>query len=124
MKIMNSEEFVKSIIKVVREESISEIIEDLVDPPGRKPSNEDIELSSWFNELNGKDKEIIAKVVRKAVDTTIFGFFTVLDGVRAIESDLNKGKLKLYYKKNENTNLLNNNQDEYLHDVFNNQIKD
>jgi predicted transcriptional regulator len=124
MKKMNSEEFVKSIIEVVREESISDSIEDLVDPPGRKPSSEDIELSSWFNQLNDKDKEIIAKVVKRATDTTIFGFFTVLDGVRAIENDSNKGKLELYYKKNENINLLNNNQDEYLHDIFNNQIKD
>lgn len=124
MKTMNSVEFVKSIIEVVREESISDSIEDLVDPPGRRPSSKDIELSNWFNQLNDKDKEIIAKVVRRAVDTTIFGFFTVLDGVRAIESDSNKGKLELYYKKNENKNLLNNNQYEYLHDIFNNQIKE
>ncbi|MCA1032997.1 hypothetical protein LCL95_18575 [Bacillus timonensis] len=120
---MNNKDFVKTIIEVVREESIADSIEDLIDPPGRKPSSEDIELSSWFNQLEDNDKEKLIKIVRRAVDTSIFGFLAVLDGVRAIESDPNKGKLELHYKKTENSILLNNPKVEYLHDIFNNQIR-
>lgn len=118
---MNSEEFVKSIIDVVRDASISDSIEDLVDPPGKKPSSEDLELSNWFLHLSDKEKEIVVKIIRRAVDTSIFGFFTVLDGVRPIV-DSDKGILELYYRENDNNHFLNTNQEEYLHDIFNRKI--
>ncbi|WP_284140760.1 MULTISPECIES: hypothetical protein [unclassified Virgibacillus] len=120
---MNNEDFVKNIIEVVREESITDSVEDLIDPPGRKPSSEDIELSSWFNQLDDTDREKLIEVVKRAVDTSIFGLFAVLDGVRTIESDTNKGKLELFYKKDENSILLNNPKEVYLHDIFNKQIR-
>ncbi len=120
---MNNQDFVKRIIEVVREDSITDSIEDLIDPPGRKPSSEDIELSSWFNHLDDNEKEKLIKIIRRAVDTSIFGFFAVLDGVRAIESEPTKGKFELYYEKNEKSSLLNNHKEEYLHDIFNNQIR-
>lgn len=56
------------------------------------------------------------------MNTSIFGFFTVLDGVRPIE-DSEKGILELYYRENENNHLLNTNQEEYLHDIFNREIE-
>jgi hypothetical protein len=52
------------------------------------------------------------------VDRAIFGFLCVLDGVRAIEGARDKGRLVLFYDR-ESRVLLNNPDDEYLHDIYN-----
>ncbi|WP_199427126.1 hypothetical protein [Thermaerobacillus caldiproteolyticus] len=116
---MNNIEFVESIVEVVRESTISDTVNDLIDPPGRKPSKEDMELSSWFNSLAEKDKEVVKKIIQNAVDTTIFGLLAVIDGVRAIKNSFEKGKLELYYKNKDVEELLNDPDKEYLHEIYN-----
>jgi hypothetical protein len=49
----------------------------------------------------------------------VFGFLCVLDGVSAIEDGEVKGKLNLFYEKHGKQQLLNDPQEEYLHDIFN-----
>jgi hypothetical protein len=43
----------------------------------------------------------------------------VLDGVRAVEEPEDRGDLRLTYINNEREVLLNNINEEYLHDLFN-----
>ncbi|HBW37141.1 MAG TPA: hypothetical protein DEF89_18345, partial [Desulfosporosinus sp.] len=46
------------------------------------------------------------------------GFFARLDGVRVIEDTSFKGMLELYYTNDSSKLLLNNEQDDYLHDIY------
>jgi hypothetical protein len=61
---------------------------------------------------------MLARVVATAVDRSVFGFFCVIDGVRAIEDGPDKGRLELSYVK-DGVRLLNPPEGEMLHDIFN-----
>ena len=52
-----------------------------------------------------------------AVDQTVFGFLCVLDGVRQIESDSDKGELVLKFTKHGDDAVLNG-DGPALHDLF------
>jgi hypothetical protein len=115
---LNNIKFVEAIIEVVRQGAISNTLENLEKPPGRRPPKEDIQMSEWFHKLNEDDIKKITKVIEIAVDDSLFGICAVLDGVRAIEND-NKGILKLIYENGQTKILLNNIEEEFLHDIYN-----
>lgn len=115
---MNKEEFVESIKSVVISDSIKSVEANLLLPRGKAPRQEMLEMSKWFNVLNSSDKSMLMKIIRESIETSVFGFFCVLDGVRSIENDNEKGSLELYYKKAENRVLLNDPDEEYLHDLL------
>lgn len=114
---MKNEEFIKAIKSFVRDSAISDAIENLIDPPGRRPAKELVELSNWYKSLTEIDKEMIQRVITSAVDTGIFGLLTVLDGVRVIEES-SSGGFELNYVNDLKTERLNKPEDEYLHDIF------
>jgi hypothetical protein len=120
---MNSYEFVEVIKLVVRDDSINGQIEQLTKPSGRSPTKESLEMSKWYNELSEPEKRIVKLIISKSVDMAVFGFFCVLDGVRAIE-DENKGELELYYAREEQRVLLNIMPDDFLHDIYKGIIQD
>lgn len=115
---MNGQNFTEIIVEVVRKTAITGSIEYLKEPPGRKPPEEVVRLSEWYNSLSDKDKENLNRTVAMAVDDSLFGFLAVLDGVRTIE-DEDKGLLELHYVKNNEKILLNNPNEEFLHDMYN-----
>ncbi len=115
---MNSQEFVDIIKEVVIDDSIKSVQTMLTRPPGKSPSENLVALSKWYNNLKDGDREMVFSIIKEAVDTGVFGFLCVLDGVRAIESGNNKGSLKLYFEKNEMQVLLNDPSDNYLHEML------
>lgn len=115
---MNSEEFISALRVSVRDASISDAIKVIGDPPGRKISPEAKQLSEWYKSLGSQERDFVARIITDAVDRAIFGFLCVLDGVRAIEGARDKGRLVLFYDR-ESRVLLNNPDDEYLHDIYN-----
>jgi len=115
---MNAEKFVEIIQKVVVSGAENSVKSNLDEPPGRKPLQQLVDMSNWYNQLNEKDKAVVGQIIKESVRTAIFGFFCVLDGVRAIENE-NKGELKLYYVNKDIQELLNDPDKEFLHDLFN-----
>lgn len=116
--------FVKAIKESVRDTAVTSTIKNLNKPAGRCPSQENLDLSRWFNGLTESDKEMLKKALLRAVDHSVFGFFAVLDGVRSVEDSPEKGKFELFYKKNSARQLLNCEEDEYLHDIYKQLISD
>lgn len=119
---MNSLEFIKVIKKVVRESSIEDTISNIEEPPGRGASEAEKRRSEWFASLNNSQKEIIESIVSDAVDEAIFGLLCVIDGVRSIESGDKKGRLVLKYL-GVTEELLNDPEKAYLHDLYNECVK-
>ncbi len=115
---MNPKYFVEILRKVVQEQSVNDTIENLEEPPGKNPPSELKELSLFFNGLSEKQKETFKKVLHQTAEMTFFGMLCVLDGVRVIESGDDKGSLELWYRKGEDTMLLNDPDEEYLHDLI------
>jgi hypothetical protein len=85
--IMDKREFVAAIRSEVLEDAIVSVKSNLNAPPGRKPSERMIRLSTWFNNLDESNKSIVLEIIRESAETSVFGFFCVLDGVRSIESN-------------------------------------
>ena len=121
---MNNKSFVKAIKESVRESAVTSTINNLTKPAGRRPLQENLDLSLWYNGLTESDKTMLKKAILRAVDHSVFGFLAVLDGVHAIEDSPEKGKFELFYEKNSISKLLNSEEDEYLHDIYKQLISD
>jgi hypothetical protein len=117
---MNQEEFIRIIKTAVEQPSIDGVVSNLKNPPGRRPEQSLVELSVWFNQLNEEEKIQVKNIIRMAVNHSIFGFFCVLDGVRSIK-ETNDGVdpvLKLIYDDSENEVILNDPEQDFLHDIY------
>ena len=115
---MNSEKFIATIKKVVRDSAVEDTIENLEDPPGRRVPEAEKIRSDWFNALSDGDRSRVESIVKDAVDEALFGFLSVIDGARAIENGEDKGRLILMYKS-ENEQILNDPEKIGLHDLYN-----
>ena len=115
---MNSFKFIESIKIAVGQLTTDDLVTNLKNPPGRSPDKKLIELSDWYNSLDMFNKEKLLEIIELAVGQSIFGILCVIDGVRQIESSLDKGELVLEFRKNGETIRLNDPNGEYLHDIF------
>ncbi|OUQ95190.1 hypothetical protein B5M10_18825 [Pluralibacter gergoviae] len=115
---MDSEKFVSVLNLVVRDAAVEDEISLLKSPPGRNPPKELVDLSNFYNTQTEEVKGLINKIIKRTAENTLFGVLCVIDGVRAIENDENKGELVLtYHKDNKSSYVLNKNKD--LHDIYN-----
>ncbi len=114
---MDKKHFIDLIVRYLREPTLDDVVENLVEPPGRHPSSEDIELSSWYKELCSKDREMVAKIIRESVDEALFGFLCILDGVRSIFANEESG-IELNYMEGGQKTLLNGMDGDFLHDLY------
>jgi hypothetical protein len=109
---MNAEEFTDAAYTVVYKTAVNGVLKQLAQPAGRRPRQELVELSRWFSDLPDADKSRVNEVVRLAADHAVFGFMSVLDGVRVIDDG---GRTELYLRTGDGT-LLSENHD--LHELF------
>ena len=116
---MNSEDFVDAIQIAVRNAAIEGTVTSLTTPPGRSPDPRLIELSKWFADLDEGERRLVRALIERSVDQAVFGFLTVLDGVRAIENSPDKGVLELYYVRGERRVLINDPNHILLHEIYN-----
>jgi hypothetical protein len=119
---MTNEDFVHAVKVAVGEATVKSISEELKKPIGRRPTLAAANQSVWFNSLSDDQKQMILDILAKAVDRTMFGFFAVLDNVRAIEERGPKGDLELIFSKDGQEFLLNDPNKEKLHDIYNSKL--
>lgn len=112
---MNQLEFIKKLNKIVKENGYKDIISTLEAPPGRRPAEKLKEMSEFYNSQDSK--EVINNIISFSIESTIFSFLCLLDGVRKLDNE--NGSLQLFYDNNNSKNLLNNSEEDYLHDIFN-----
>ena len=119
---MTAIEFIKRIKQVVYDSSVDSCLSLLQKPPGRKPSAKLVELSQYLNNLSEYDKEMILSIIKLASGQAIFGLLAVIDGVRQIEDSETKGSFELRFINGGNSVLINDPNEEYLHDIFNQEV--
>jgi hypothetical protein len=115
---MTAEEFIAALRVVVRDAAVKDSLATIEHPPGRKPSMELQKASAWYRSLDKDQQAILASVIGEAVDSAIFGFLCVLDGVRAVENGERKGRFELHYI-GERAIWLNAEDKPMLHDLYN-----
>jgi len=115
---MTAKYFVEILRKIVHEQAVNDTIKNLVDPPGKNPSERLKKLSLFYSSLNDTQKVHLKEIINETSEMTFFGMLCVLDGVRVIESGEDKGSLELWYRKGEETYLLNDIEDDFLHDLI------
>jgi hypothetical protein len=116
---MNTEEFILTIKKVVKETTINNLLEELEET--KLPSKKLARMSLLYNKLSLEDRVVLKEIITESTQSAIFGFFCVLDGVRAIENGPGKGRLELWYKNDNDgqSHILNNEEVEFMHDIYN-----
>jgi len=115
---MKAEEFIAAVKQVVHDSAVQSIRSTLESPPGHRPARRLTELSQWYHTLSPPDRERVSEVVQRAVYSSIFGFLSVLDGVRAIEDAPDKGSFELAFTDGTERQLLNDPEQEFLHDIY------
>jgi len=115
---MDSEEFVRVVKLTCSDNKGEENVRSLRNPPGRRPSAKLQRLSKWFHQLSPENQAGLAEALNDAAEGAVFGLLCILDGVRAIESGPDKGRLELYYVNGEQRVLLNDPAREELHNLF------
>ena len=114
---MNSEEFVDTIRRIVRDQAAAGVADLIKSPPGRVPDGGLVEISKWFDALDFESKRMVEVVIAMACDHATFGFLCVLDGTRKAFAD-SGAKIELrYVNANENI-LLNDPRKTFLHDLL------
>lgn len=115
---MSPKYFVEIVKEVVQEQAINDMIETLIEPVGHEPPAQSKVMSDFYLSLSQEQKDILKNIIRNTSEMTLFGLFCVLDGVRAIESGEDKGLLELWYRKGDYTLLINNEDEDFLHDLL------
>lgn len=117
---MNPNQFIKLIKSVVVNNSQKALLEILENPPGRNPNKDLINTSNWFHNLSIEDKNHINWIISQASEQAAFNFLCLLDGVVGIDNESENEYFELNYVDNQSRKiLLNDSDDEYLHDIFN-----
>jgi hypothetical protein len=115
--MMDGQQFVDLLKLVVRDSAASQELSVLQNPPGRRPSQELLDRSKWYNSLADDKKKILSSIIMDVADRAVFGFLCVIDGARAIENHSQKGHLELHYI-NDKSVVLNPPEGEALHELW------
>jgi hypothetical protein len=119
---MTPDAFISSIKTVVHDSGVRGVVETLQRPHGRRPAPRLVELSQWFGSLSEADRARVEQVIQLAVHSGVFGTLAVLDGASAIEDGPNKGRLELSYQRGDERQLLTDQRQEFLHDIYQSQV--
>ena len=106
---MGARSFIDSVYTAVYRTAIDGVLRHLAHPPGRRPRQDLVDLSSWFNGLDEDGQDRVREVVRLSVDQAVFGMLAGLDGSRNLNLD---GQLSLSVNGSEVA------PDHDLHDTF------
>lgn len=112
---MDSKRFVEGIKKEVRDSAIEVTKDKLVKVPGRKPRDIIVKQSDWYNNLDIEGRGMVDSIIKEVADEAVFGFLTVLDGVRDID-EYQTGEFRVFYEVDGESKVIDA---DFLHDVCN-----
>ena len=114
---MNDELFVKLVREYVMRGSVKDVTKTLVNPPGRRPASEIVELSQWYHSLSEKDREMVGRAFAEVSHSAVFGLFALLDGAHRVDDEDPPGELELWHHGVAGRTRLDGN----LHDILNSE---
>ena len=115
---MDNEKFIEILFEL-RKSVTNDLLSVYNVPPGRKPEKRLLSISNWYKSLSEVDQNNIKIVMYDSMDAILFHFLCILDHVSFIEDDEEKTKFELYASKNGQKQLLNSEDQEELHNIYN-----
>jgi hypothetical protein len=115
---MNASEFVDVVRQSVCDAAVRATISNLERPPGRQPPEDLVRRSNWYRALDEMPREIVKDIVRSSVESAVFGFLSLLDGVRPFEKTAEKGSFELRFLKGDVEEIISPCDSYYLHELF------
>jgi len=103
---LDAQEFVDLVDHEVGCAAIDGVLSQLEQPAGRRPPEHLVRLSKWFNSLDETGKMLVREVVAETASASLFGFYCVLDGSRAIVNDPTREHLELICRGKAGDNLI------------------
>ncbi|PYY13392.1 MAG: hypothetical protein DMG60_22060 [Acidobacteria bacterium] len=116
---MNRKEWIAQLKEKTSDAAAESTFASLKKSPGRRPSQQKVELSAWFDQLAEQDKHRVAQVIKEAAEQATFNFLYVLDERGDADSTRADGHLELRYFRDSQSILINDPEDEPLHDIYN-----
>lgn len=114
---MDAKQFVDIIRTTVMNSAVDEIVATLLQPPGRRPDQDIVDLSKWYLSMDARDREMLERAFAEVSHAAVFGLLAILDGVRRVDNEQPPGILELWYVGHEGRVKLNGD----LHDVLNSE---
>ncbi len=96
---MTPQELVDALREVAVSGSAEDVLSVLGAPPGRRPSQLLVAESQWYRSLPPNDREMVARVLKRAAHAALFHVLAVLDGVGPVEGVGDKGNFVLHHMK-------------------------
>lgn len=116
---MNAQTFVDAIRREVMDASVLDTISIVLNPPGRSPSPELVEMSVWFNGLPEVEREKIKRMLEMVARHAVFGMLVVLDGARKVApSSEGPEHFELRHVHGAQVDILCGPQGDLLHDLL------
>ena len=119
---MDTELFVERIRESVRNSTVKEIETELLKSPDRHTPKGLVALHNWYLTLPAEDRPHVRNLVEHAIHSVTFHFLAVLDGVKTLEGEGEKGDFELYFVKHGKSVRINDPDKEFLHDLFNQEM--
>jgi hypothetical protein len=114
---MDAEAFVAATRESAMRAAARDTIAVMIDPPGRKPAPELVELRNWYRALTASDREMVRHALLEVAHAAVFSVFAILDGAVRVDPHDPPGEFELYYVGREGRNKLNGD----LHDILNSE---
>ena len=115
---MNARQFVDAIRRVVLKAAVSDTLAVVQNPPGRRPAQELVDVSRWYNALDAADQAMVGRMLEITARQALFGFLSVLDGSRQVEGSGPKGYFELRHVKDEKEDVVSGPNGEVLHELL------
>jgi len=117
---MKPEEFVQALKTVLIDGLSESTLKYFTNEPNAKWKPTEVKkIASWYDSLAESDKLKVNYIIKECFRSSVFGLLCILDGIRQIENPKSRGKLELWYTKNNKRILLNNCEStDFLHDLL------
>ena len=119
---MSPEQFIAGLKESVHDSAITDTMTTLDSPSGRQPPPRLVALSRWYHSLAADDKAYLEQALALGVHAAVFGFLSVLDGVRSVAEQRGTLKLELHVLDEGNRARLNPDSGELLHDLYQSKV--
>lgn len=123
---MEKGNFIRLVEKYARDPAVKGSLNILAKPPGRKPRQRHVELSTWYNSLNESEREKVKSIAEMTLDLGFFNLLCLLDGVTILSPEYKNGRFELFFRDGNQANLINDEgkDTEELHDLYNIRINE
>ncbi|MFO1173188.1 MAG: hypothetical protein U1E49_19750 [Hyphomicrobiaceae bacterium] len=116
---MTQEEFITRLIEDVKNVAVSGFLDGLKKPAGKRPSDDLMRQSKFFNGLSAGEKGVVQEIVDGAASLCLFRLLCIIDGVASLQGKEAYDHLEFRFIVGESERPIERDKDGWdMHDMF------